>query len=73
VGSDLGNDDAKGELVPIFASSDYASEVVYSDLLQRLLVYIKNLRAATGWWREHVKLLDNLYEVLHKFYMPEVH
>ena len=24
-------------------------------------------------WREHVKLVENLTEVIHLFYMPEIH
>ena len=26
-----------------------------------------------GAWREHAKLIKNLEEVIHLFYMPEIH
>lgn len=31
------------------------------------------MRGFTGLWREHVKLIQNLTEVIHLFYMPEIH
>ena len=49
------------------------SEVIYSDLLQRLMIFINNLKGYNGLWREHVKLIKNLVEVVHLFYMPEIH
>lgn len=61
------------KLSPIYVTAEYQSEVVYSDLLQRLMVYINNIKGYTGMWREHVKLVNNLVEVIQLFYMPEVH
>jgi hypothetical protein len=37
------------------------------------MVYINNIKGYTGMWREHVKLVNNLYEVIQLFYIPEVH
>ena len=37
------------------------------------MVYINNIRSYTGLWREHVKLVENLTEVIELFYMPEIH
>jgi len=37
------------------------------------MVYIKEIKSYTGLWREHVKLVQNLTETIHLFYMPEVH
>lgn len=53
--------------------AEHQSEVVYSDLLQRLMVYINNIKGYSGLWREHVKLVENLTETIHLFYMPEIH
>ena len=48
-------------------------EVIYSDLLQRLMVFINNIRGNMGMWREHLELIRNLLKTIHLFYMPEVH
>ena len=37
------------------------------------MVFLSHLRGFTGSWREHVKLVQHLEEVIHLFYMPEVH
>lgn len=37
------------------------------------MVFINNMRGFTGLWREHVRLIQNLTEVIHLFYMPEIH
>jgi hypothetical protein len=66
-------EDNSPKLPPIYVTPDHENELVYSDLLQRLMVYINNLRGYTGLWREHVKLIKNLTEVIHLFYMPEIH
>ena len=46
---------------------------MYSDLLQRLMIFINRMRGFAGLWREHVKLIKNLEAVIHLFYLPEVH
>jgi len=61
------------KLSPIYVTAEHQSEVVYSDLLQRLMVYINNIKSYTGLWREHVKLVENMTDVIHLFYMPEIH
>lgn len=61
------------KLTPIYAPAQFEMEVVYSDLLQRLLVFINSLRSFTGLWREHVKLIEQLTASIHLFYMPEIH
>jgi len=57
----------------IFALPENQSEVVYSDLLQRLMVLVHRIKEVGGMWREHVQLVQNLVEVIDLFYMPEVH
>jgi len=37
------------------------------------MVFMNNIRSYTGMWREHAKLINNLKETIHLFYMPEVH
>lgn len=61
------------KLPPIYVTPEHESEVVYSDLLQRLMIFINNLRGYNGLWREHVKLIKNIGRTIHLFYMPEVH
>jgi len=60
-------------LTPIYVTPENEKEVVYSDLLQRLMIFIQNLRSYNGLWREHVKLIKNLGKTVHLFYMPEIH
>lgn len=45
------------KLPPIYVTDDNKREEVYSDLLQRLMVFINNIRGHTGVWREHYKLI----------------
>ena len=47
--------------------------MVYSDLYHRLLVMINNLRSFTSLWREQCLMIKHLTEVIHLFYMPEIH
>lgn len=42
-------------------------------MLQRIMVFINNMRAHSGLWREHSQLINNLTKTIHLFYMPEVH
>lgn len=37
------------------------------------MVFIQNVASLDGVWRQHLKLLQNIYEVVHLFYMPEIH
>jgi len=66
-------EDATPKLKQIYTVPAYESELCFSDLLQRLLVFINRLREYKGLWREHVKLIRNLNSVIHLFYMPEIH
>jgi hypothetical protein len=52
--------DNSPKLPPIYVTPENEKEVVYSDLLQRLMIFINNMRGFTGLWREHVKLIQNL-------------
>ena len=61
------------KLPPIYLTPENEIELVYSDLLQRLMVFINNVKNYNGLWREHAMLLNNLVEVVHLFYLPEIH
>ena len=37
------------------------------------MAFINNVRSEQGNWREHVKLITNLTNVIELFYMPEIH
>lgn len=52
--------DNSPKLPPIYVTPENEKEVVYSDLLQRLMIFINNMRGFTGLWREHVRLIKNL-------------
>ena len=69
----MDNEQEVMKLPPIYTTPEYECEVVYSDLFQRMLVLINNIRGYTGMWREHVKLIKNLKSTIHLFYMPEIH
>ena len=66
-------DDSTPKLTPIYVLPENERELVFSDLLQRLLVFMNRLRSYPGWWREHLQLIRNLNQVVHLFYMPEIH
>ena len=66
-------DDDSQKLPPIYTTEEYDCELVYSDLLQRLMVLINNIRSYSGLWREHSKLINHLVKTIHLFYMPEIH
>lgn len=72
-GYDIYGDEETPKLPPIYTTEEYTNELVYSDLLQRLMVFINNIRSYQGNWREHARLIQNLSKVIHLFYMPEIH
>jgi len=46
---------------------------VYCDILEHVLTFVQNLSQQEGLWREHLVLLENIYEVVHLFYLPQIH
>lgn len=66
-------DDASQKLPLIFALPENQSEIIYSDMLQRLMVMVHRIKEVNSLWREHLKLVQNLVEIIDLFYMPEVH
>ena len=69
----MDEEDTGPKLPPIYVTSEHEDELVYSDLLQRLMVFINNCKAYNGLWREHAQLINQMVEVIHLFYMPEIH
>lgn len=69
----LDNEPSEPKLAPIYVTEENKKEEVYSDLLQRLMVFVHNIRGHTGVWREHLQLLKGLLDTVHLFYMPEIH
>lgn len=58
-------------LSPIFATEEHKSEFVYSDLLQRLMVFVRRIHSNPSW-REHLLLVQNLTATVALFYLPEL-
>jgi hypothetical protein len=52
---------------------EYINELIFSDLLGRLLVYDTNLFNNHGLWRDQSKYLHNLSQTLHHFNAIEFH
>lgn len=68
------SDEAKSIQRPnIFITDETSTELVYSDLLESIMIFAQNMCEQEGLWREHLKLLQNFDDVIHLFYMPEIH
>lgn len=37
------------------------------------MIFVQNVCEQEGLWREHLRLLQNIEETIHLFYMPEIH
>lgn len=68
------SDDSKSNRRPnVFITDENSPELIYTDLLDSLMPFIQNVAELEGNWREHLKLLENLEQTMHLFYMPEIH
>lgn len=52
---------------------EYGTELLFMDLLEKLLVYDKNMQNQHGLWKLTARYLHNLSLYLHQFNMPEFH
>jgi hypothetical protein len=52
---------------------EYSSEVIYSDLLSKLLLYDQNISNLKGLWREQTLFLQHVGACVHLFNLPELH
>lgn len=55
-----------------FILAEHMSEVIYADLLGKLLVFDSNLHEVPGLWRAQHRYLENLSRGMHQFNMPEL-
>jgi hypothetical protein len=52
------SDDSKKNLRPnIFITDDSSEELIYTDMLDNLMIFVSNLKNQEGNWREHLKLI----------------
>lgn len=71
---DLSDEDKKSNHRPnCFITDESHPELVYSDMLEHLLIYVQNVSSQEGIWREHLVMLENLEAIVDMFYMPEIH
>lgn len=50
---DLNSDDDKPQKPNVFLTEENEEELVYSDLLDTLIIFITNIKNLEGDWREH--------------------
>jgi hypothetical protein len=68
------SDDDKANVRPnIFITDESSLELVYTDLLDPVVSFVQNVAELEGNWRDHLKMLQNIFEIVHLFYMPEIH
>lgn len=71
---ELSDEDKKSNHRPnCFITDESHPELVYSDILENILIFVQNVSSFEGVWREHQILLDNLEAIVDRFYMPEIH
>jgi len=71
---DISDDDKKSNHRPnCFITDEFHPELIYSDLLEHIMIFVQNIAGQEGVWREHLILLKNLEVIVHLFYMPELH
>ena len=51
---------------------EYKGEIVYQELLPKLLLLDEHLHAMIGHWREHADFLDSFSLTIKLFHMPEL-
>lgn len=47
------------------------SEIIYADLMSKLLIFDSNIQGVPGMWRSEIKYLNNLCKAIHLFNLPE--
>lgn len=70
---DENSDEVKSNQRPnIFITDESSQELVFTDLLENIMIFVQNVSELEGNWREHQKLLQNIEETVHLFYLPEI-
>ena len=57
---DLNSDDDKPQKPNVFLTEENEEELVYSDILETLMIFITNIKNLEGDWREHRQLIQNI-------------
>ena len=52
---------------------EYNSEIVYQELLPKLMTFSQNIEGNISLWREHAQFFQHFAETVHHFHMPEIH
>lgn len=52
---------------------EYSKEIIYSELIQKLMFFNYHLQSHTGMWREHTRLLEAISKNVELFNIPELH
>ena len=52
---------------------EHKRELVYQELMPKVLLLDERIHAQIGLWREHAKFLDAFADTFHLFHMPELH
>ena len=55
-----------------FISSEFKVEIVYQELLPKLLIYDEHIYGMIGLWRQHTEFIDKFADTLKLFHMPEL-
>ena len=55
-----------------FISPEFKVEIVYQELLPKLLIYDEHLYAMIGLWRQHTDFIDKFADTFKFFHMPEL-
>ena len=53
-------------------SPEYKSEIIYQELLPKLLSLDEHIHGQIGLWRSHTEFLDSFSETFKHFHMPEL-
>jgi len=57
----------------IYVQPQYKKEIVFDNLLSKLMSMFESIQNNEGAWRDHVMLVSHLEKVIHLFYLPEIH
>lgn len=58
------------QLLPYVIPENF-SEIIYADMMSKLLIFDTNLQSAPGLWRHSIRYLRNLRKAIHLFNLPE--
>jgi len=53
-------------------SPEFKAELVYQELLPKLLIFDEHIYGMIGLWRQHTEFIDKLADTFKLFHMPEL-